>query len=44
MTSILGLYVKRWQRWVATGLQGITLELFGDVKIPSLTGQAQIER
>jgi hypothetical protein len=23
MASVLGLYVKRWQRWVAAGLQGI---------------------
>jgi hypothetical protein len=23
----LGLYVKRWQRWVAAGLQGITIIL-----------------
>jgi hypothetical protein len=26
MASVLGLYVKRWQRWVAVGLQGIASE------------------
>jgi hypothetical protein len=26
MASVLGLYVKRWQRWVAAGLQGIAIE------------------
>jgi hypothetical protein len=25
MASVLGLYVKRWQRWVAAGLQGIAI-------------------
>jgi RNA-directed DNA polymerase len=25
MASVLGLYVKRWQRWVAAGLQGIVI-------------------
>jgi hypothetical protein len=26
MASVLGLYVNRWQRWVAVGLQGIASE------------------
>ena len=26
MASSLGLYVKRWQRWAAAGLQGITID------------------
>jgi hypothetical protein len=25
MASVLGLYVNRWQRWVAAGLQGIAI-------------------
>jgi hypothetical protein len=25
MASVLGLYVNRWQRWVAAGLQGFTI-------------------
>ena len=27
--STLGLYVTRWQRWAAAGLQGITLDGLG---------------
>jgi hypothetical protein len=27
MALALGQYVKRWQRWVAAGLQGITINL-----------------
>jgi hypothetical protein len=27
MASVLGLYVKRWQRWVASGLQGFAINL-----------------
>jgi hypothetical protein len=27
MTLALDLYVKRWQRWAAAGLQGIKIEL-----------------
>jgi hypothetical protein len=30
MASVLGLYVKRWQRWVAVGLQGIAIEHAND--------------
>jgi hypothetical protein len=26
MASVLGLYVKRSQRWIAVGLQGIAIE------------------
>ena len=25
MASVLGLYIKRWQRWDAAGLQGIKI-------------------
>jgi hypothetical protein len=25
MASVLGLYVKRWQRWAASGLQGLAI-------------------
>jgi membrane-bound lytic murein transglycosylase len=28
MASILDCYVNRWQRWVAAGLQGITIDFF----------------
>jgi hypothetical protein len=28
MASVLGLYVTRWQRWVAAGLQGIKIGVF----------------
>jgi hypothetical protein len=28
MACVLGLYVKRWQRWVAAGLQGIKIGVF----------------
>jgi RNA-directed DNA polymerase len=28
MASVLGLYVKRWQRWVAAGLQGIKIGVY----------------
>jgi hypothetical protein len=27
MASVLGQYVNRWQRWVAAGLAGITINL-----------------
>jgi hypothetical protein len=27
MASVLGKYVKRWQRWVASGLQGFAINL-----------------
>jgi hypothetical protein len=30
MASVLGLYVKRWQRWVAVGLQGIAIVRHND--------------
>jgi hypothetical protein len=30
MASVLGLYVKRWQRWVAVGLQGTAIEHAND--------------
>ena len=29
MALALGLYVKRWQRWVIAGLAGITINLTG---------------
>jgi RNA-directed DNA polymerase len=28
MTFVLDCYVKRWQRWVAAGLQGITIDVY----------------
>ena len=28
MATVLGLYVKRWQRWVAAGLQGIKIGVY----------------
>jgi hypothetical protein len=28
MDSVLGLYVKRWQRWVAAGLQGFKIGVY----------------
>jgi RNA-directed DNA polymerase len=28
MASVIGLYVTRWQRWVAAGLQGIKIDVF----------------
>jgi hypothetical protein len=28
MASVLGLYVKRWQRWVAAGLQDIKIGVY----------------
>ena len=34
MASILDRYVKRWQRWAVSGLQGITIELYGDAQYP----------
>ena len=27
MATVLGLYVKRWQRWAAAGLQGFAINL-----------------
>jgi hypothetical protein len=28
MASVLGQYVKRWQRWAAAGLQGIKIGVY----------------
>jgi hypothetical protein len=28
MASILGCYVKRWQRWAAVGLQGLIIDVY----------------
>ena len=28
MANVLGLYVKRWQRWAAAGLQGIKIGVY----------------
>ena len=39
MASSLGLYVKRWQRWAAAGLQGIRL----DVYVRNLSQQVPIQ-
>jgi hypothetical protein len=33
MASVLGLYVKRWQRWVAAGLQDIAIVRDNDQQI-----------
>jgi RNA-directed DNA polymerase len=44
MASSLALYVTRWQRWAAAGLQGITIELYGDVQSLNLIDPIQIER
>jgi hypothetical protein len=35
MASVLGLYVKRWQRWVAAGLQGIVIVRDNDQQFPA---------
>jgi hypothetical protein len=32
MASILGLYVKRWQRWVAAGLQGFKIDVYEQIR------------
>jgi RNA-directed DNA polymerase len=34
MASTLGLYVKRWQRWTAAGLQGIKIDGVYGWKVP----------
>ena len=44
MAFSLRLYVTRWQRWTAAGLQCITIELFGDVQNLNQVGPIQIER
>jgi hypothetical protein len=36
MASVLSLYVKRWQRWFAVGLQGIAIELDPEPPRPRL--------
>jgi hypothetical protein len=33
MATVLGLYVKRWQRWAAAGLQGIKIGVYGLIPI-----------
>jgi hypothetical protein len=38
MASVLGLYVKRWQRWVAAGLQGFKVDVGFIQKLESMTG------
>jgi hypothetical protein len=32
MASVLGLYVKRWQRCAATGLQGINIGVYEQIQ------------
>ena len=32
MTSVLGLYVKRWQRWVAAGLKSIKIDVYEQIQ------------
>ncbi len=34
MTSSLGLYVTRWQRWAVVGLQGMTIDFYGGIQNP----------
>jgi|GEM_PF-2326779 len=43
MASSLGLYVNRWQRWAATELQGIKLDVY-DVQILNQQDLIQIVR
>jgi hypothetical protein len=33
MASILDCYVNRWQRWAAAGLQGITIDIEGNLAV-----------
>jgi hypothetical protein len=32
MALSLGLYVKRWQRWCTTGLQGIKIDVYEQIQ------------
>jgi hypothetical protein len=43
MTFVLDRYVKRWQRWVAAGLQGIKIGVY-DARNQYQQGLIQIER
>jgi hypothetical protein len=43
MATVLGLYVKRWQRWAAAGLQDIKIGVY-DARNQYQQGLIQIER
>jgi len=32
MASTPGVYVEPWRRWAAAGLQGITIEFYGNAR------------
>jgi hypothetical protein len=32
--AVLGLYVKRWQRWAAAGLQGFKIDVYAQIRYP----------
>jgi RNA-directed DNA polymerase len=34
MALALGLYVKRWQRWAAAGLQGFKIDVYAQIRYP----------
>jgi len=42
MALALGLYVKRWQRWAASGLQGFKIDVYVQIQYPRIL--TQIER
>jgi hypothetical protein len=42
MASVLGQYVKRWQRWAAAGLQGIKIDVYEQSRYQQVL--IQIER
>jgi membrane-bound lytic murein transglycosylase len=41
MTFILDRYVKRWQRWVAAGLQGIKIGVYEQIQYQQVLNQIE---
>jgi hypothetical protein len=42
MATALGLYVKRWQRWVVAWLQGFKIDVYGQILVlPTLEQKEQ---
>jgi hypothetical protein len=39
MASVLGLYVKRWQRWAAAGLRGVNIGVYEQTRYQQILMQ-----
>jgi hypothetical protein len=42
MASVLGLYVKRWQRWVAAGLKSIKIDVYEQIRYRQVLNRIEL--